>query len=100
MEHKGPKINFNILKILTWFLLGFLSAMIIFLFGLKTISSIWGALLGLCINIAAGAFILKKLKNKAFNPLAYGIISASVILVIAYFSLSAMILALFNGVAS
>jgi hypothetical protein len=89
------------IKIVTNFLLGFLIALTAFLFGLKIITSMWGALLGLVINITASAYFLKKHKsNKTLKMLSYGILSACVILVIAYFSLSAMILALFNGVAS
>ena len=89
------------LRIVTNFLLGFLLALTAFLFGLKIISSIWGALLGIVINVSAAAYFLKKQKNnKTLKMLSYGLLSASIILIVAYFSLSAMILALFSGVAS
>jgi hypothetical protein len=107
-ESKGLRINLSIFKSLTWFLLGFLSAMIIFLFGLKIISSMWGAILGMCINLAISAYILNTAKqsktpNKIFTilkPIAYGIISSMAILVVAYFALYTVILSLFNGVAA
>ncbi len=89
------------LKIITNFLLGFFIGLTVFLFGLKIVSSIWGAMIGLVINIGASAYILKRLtKNSTLKVMAYGMISASVILLIAYFSLSALILTLFSGLAA
>jgi hypothetical protein len=68
----------------------------------------WGAILGMCINITIAAYILNKAKqsktpNKIFTilkPIAYGIISVTAILVIAYFALYTVILSLFNGVTA
>jgi hypothetical protein len=89
------------LKIVTNFLLGFLIGLTVFLFGLKIVSSIWGTIIGLAINITVAAYILKQQrKNKTLKVLAYGIVTASVILIVAYFALSTMIMALFSGVAA
>jgi hypothetical protein len=93
-------ISLNFLKTFTNFLLGFLTGLVLLIFGLKIISSAWGAVIGLIMSFSASAYLLKKHRNNGtLKLMAIGMLSASVLIVICYLILSILLWSMFQGIA-
>jgi hypothetical protein len=93
-------ISLNFLKTFTNFLMGFLAGLIFFLIGLKIISSIFGAVIGLILSFCTASYLYKKYKNKkSLKNFSIGMFSASIVIILCYLGISALFWSLFTGIA-
>jgi|GEM_PF-7052864 len=104
MDHKKniqkPPSKIGILQKATNFLIGFFGGIMVFMFCLKIVSSMWGAFLGVGINIAIIAYLLKIFgKDKAKKIAIIGIIASVIAVIAIYMLLTALVFSMFGKIA-
>jgi len=100
MEHPKPTPKIGILQKVTNFLIGFFGGIMIFMVCLKIFTSMWGAFLGIGVNIIVSAYLLKIFKgDKAKKIAIIGVIASVVAVILVYLLLTALVFSMFSRIA-
>lgn len=95
-----PPSKISLLQKVTNFLIGFFGGVLLFTFCLRILPSMWGAFLGMGVNIIASIYLLKIFgRDKAKRIAIFGVMASIVAVLVIYMLLAALIFSMFSEIA-
>ncbi len=101
MHQQKPPSKIGIIQKITNFILGFFVGFLVFFFCLKILSSMWGAILGLALNIFVCGYTFKIFKNDPPKKIvSIGLLVSIIVIIAIYLLISALVYSLFSNIAA